>query len=659
MNWSYELLSEDERRTLQWLAVFAGGFTLDAAATVAGASRIEPTLGSLIDKSLVVARAGSDGAQRYGLLETVREYAGQRLAEAGETDAARDRHLVWIQRLARDAEPELCGPRQQEWLDAVESEHANIREAFSWCDETDNVEVALDIAANLCFFWKLRSHFSEGRARLAQGLAGIDDRSKQYAGAMWALADVSSWSGEADAAYAAAGQALEAARRSGDRRIEARALWTRGNVELLFDPSAARASSEHAIALADEVGDAWLQGVARQLHAMTWSLADQHDEARPLFDEAVAHAAEHPIAQLDAWNRANLMRAAVAHGEFDDAMLEFEAGMQKSLIIGDPSTRAFLIATHAEMLHLQGKRTDCDEILDAATSDLRLQVARQVVPFLYVVRAQNTVDDVERCRAAIADLRAYGSDLATGWPFFADALTTAMLLQASDIAGASASARFVAEVARAVAFVGVLTDQLRYLAYATVEDDVAAADAAAVESLDIAAARRFRPRIAPALDALGVVASARHQDLVAARLFGAADALRARIGTALLPPDLRFVEAARDASQDRARGEFDDAYREGSGLSEASAIEYARRAHGRRGRPSSGWASLTPSELQVVELAASGLTNRQIGGQLFISAGTVKSHLAHAFTKLGVTNRSALASLVARREVRSSESQPL
>jgi DNA-binding CsgD family transcriptional regulator len=232
-----------------------------------------------------------------------------------------------------------------------------------------------------------------------------------------------------------------------------------------------------------------------------------------------------------------------------------------------------------------------------------------------------------------------------------------MLLQAGDVAGAAASAGLTIEISRAVEFVGVLADQLRYSAYAKFEDDAAAADAAGVESLDIAAARRFRPRIANALDALGVVASARHQDLVAARLFGAADALRARIGTALVPPDLRFVEAARDASRDRAHDEFDDAYREGSGMSEASAVEYARRAHGGRGRPSSGWASLTPMEVQVVELAASGLTNREIGEQLFIGAGTVKSHLAHAFTKLGVTNRAALASLVARREVPAPDSR--
>jgi predicted ATPase/DNA-binding CsgD family transcriptional regulator len=657
MNWSYELLSEPERRTLQYLAVFSGGFTLDAASAVTGTTPIEPLLGSLIDKSLVVSQPGFDGSRRYGLLETVREYAGQRLAEARETEVARDRHLAWIQHLARNAEPELSGPHQQEWLDTVEREHANIRDAFAWCEITGNVDAAVDIAANLCFFWKLRSHFSEGLGRLTAGLAGIDERSSRYARAMWALADVSSWAGDSETAYNCAEKALEAARRCDDRRTAARALWTRGNVELLFDPSAARATSALAIAMADEVGDVWLQGVARQQHAMTWSEIDQHDEAGPVLDEAIALAARHDITHLDVWNCVNLMRAAVARGEFEAAMQLYEDGTRKSEIIGDPSTRVFLIATYGEVLRLQGKRKACDELLDAAAGDLRLQMARQVVPFLLVVRAHNTVEDVERCHAAIDELRAHGSELATAWPLLAEGASTALFLQAGDATRAAASARPIIAIAREVNFVGVLVDQLRYLGYATFDDDVAAADAACVESLDIAAARRFRPRIASALDALAVVASARGQDAVAARLLGAADALRARIDAARIPPDLRFVMAARDASRMRAGDGFEDAYAEGLALSEASAVEYARRAHGRRRRPASGWASLTPMEVQVVELAAQGLTNRQIAEQLFVSAGTVKSHLAHVFTKLDVTNRSSLASLVARREVQRADSR--
>src|SRR5262249_10660028 len=116
MDWSYELLSEAEQQTLRSLAVFAGGFPLDGAARVTGTAHVEPVLASLIDKSLVVAEAAPDG-RRYGLLETVREYAGQRLTDAGEVEAARDRHLGWIERLARDAEPQLCGAEQEIWLD--------------------------------------------------------------------------------------------------------------------------------------------------------------------------------------------------------------------------------------------------------------------------------------------------------------------------------------------------------------------------------------------------------------------------------------------------------------------------------------------------------------------------------------------------------------
>jgi DNA-binding CsgD family transcriptional regulator len=93
---------------------------------------------------------------------------------------------------------------------------------------------------------------------------------------------------------------------------------------------------------------------------------------------------------------------------------------------------------------------------------------------------------------------------------------------------------------------------------------------------------------------------------------------------------------------------FDAAHAEGTALTTNDAVAYARRARGERKRPSLGWASLTPTELEVVKLAARGLTNPEIGQRLFIGRGTVKTHLAHVYTKLGVANRTELATNVAR-----------
>src|SRR5262249_58397715 len=120
----------------------------------------------------------------------------------------------------------------------------------------------------------------------------------------------------------------------GDRRVAAGAPRRRGTVGILFDPRAARASAANAIALADEVDDVWLRGVSRQLHAMTRSQLEQHDEARPSLDEAIAIASEHAIPHLDVWNRVNLMQAAVAHGEFDEAVHHFETATRESATSG-------------------------------------------------------------------------------------------------------------------------------------------------------------------------------------------------------------------------------------------------------------------------------------------------------------------------------------
>jgi len=129
----------------------------------------------------------------------------------------------------------------------------------------------------------------------------------------------------------------------------------------------------------------------------------------------------------------------------------------------------------------------------------------------------------------------------------------------------------------------------------------------------------------------------------AARLFGAAEAMRQRIGVVRFPIHRAGYEASVAALRD-AMGEkdFDAAWAEGAGLSTEEAIAYARRGHGQRKRPASGWASLTPAELDVVRLVSEGLANKDIATRLFVSPRTVQAHLTHVYTKLGLTSRAQL-----------------
>ncbi|MEV8523632.1 BTAD domain-containing putative transcriptional regulator [Streptomyces sp. NPDC052000] len=185
VDWSWELLDTPERAVLRRLAVFAGGFALAQAETVCadpvpeGESALAPSpggvrsavaetdvldlLGSLVDKSLVVAAPGGDGAMRYRLLETVAEYAFERLEEAGERAAAELRHLAAYRELARTGERVLRGPRQQEVMECFEVEHDNVRAALRTAVDRRCEQDALCLTLAMAWFWQLRGHHAEAR----------------------------------------------------------------------------------------------------------------------------------------------------------------------------------------------------------------------------------------------------------------------------------------------------------------------------------------------------------------------------------------------------------------------------------------------------------------------------------------------------------------
>jgi len=180
LDWSHDLLSEPERVLLRRLAPFAGGWTLEAAEAVCGAgepSEDEPgraqdvfgPLAQLVDKSLVVAEEQA-GVTRYRLLETMRQYAAEKLEAAGEAAAARGRHLDWYLRQAERTAPGLQRPEHHLWLARLEVEHENLRAALGWAEATEAVEPWLRLAGALVRYWETHGDFSEGRRWLEGAL---------------------------------------------------------------------------------------------------------------------------------------------------------------------------------------------------------------------------------------------------------------------------------------------------------------------------------------------------------------------------------------------------------------------------------------------------------------------------------------------------------
>jgi non-specific serine/threonine protein kinase len=248
LDWSFALLTDAERRLLEEVAVFAGGFTLAAAEAVdggawgvdarratsdaPGAAETLDTLAALVEQSLVQVWQG-EGEPRYRLLETVRQFALARLVGRGGEAAARDRHAAYYRALVAEAERELVGPRQVWWLVELERELDNLRAALAWYRQGGRAEEGARLVTGLHRFWISQAHYREGRDWLAGLLREHGDRLptplrgralSQLGGVNWLLGDL-------DAAVAQVGEALGIFRATGDRAGQGDAALRLGEIE--------------------------------------------------------------------------------------------------------------------------------------------------------------------------------------------------------------------------------------------------------------------------------------------------------------------------------------------------------------------------------------------------------------------------------------------
>ena len=235
IDWSHELLSEAERTFFRRLSVFAGGWTLEAAEAVCSGGGVQVNdvldlLGGLVDKSLVVGTS-TGAAMRYRMLEPLRQYAREKLEEGGEAGEVRNRHAASFLALAEEAEPELVGQQQGAWVERLEAEHDNLREAFSWVLERGEGGTALRLGAALWRFWHTRGHLSEGTKWLERVLAeGEQAASSARVKALEGMGWMAQFQGEHQRARAIYEEMLELSRVLGDKGNIATALNSLGTV---------------------------------------------------------------------------------------------------------------------------------------------------------------------------------------------------------------------------------------------------------------------------------------------------------------------------------------------------------------------------------------------------------------------------------------------
>jgi predicted ATPase/DNA-binding CsgD family transcriptional regulator len=267
--WSYRLLDASERALLVRSSVFVGGWTLEAAEAVCsgGAVRSADVLDlmtELIDKSFVSAERSENDSVRYRLLEPLRQFTSERLANEPAIRDLRLRHARWFAGIAQTAAEQYHGPKQGAALSRIELEHANLRAALHWLYEYDEIDQADQLAASLWWFW-LRRNLQEGRGWLERLLESAAPKRPELrrANLLMELAAIAWLQGDFAVAQSWADESLEIARRHKDAPTTAYALGVAGRLGVVRgDYAAARGYFEESLALAREIGDGWWQSRA-------------------------------------------------------------------------------------------------------------------------------------------------------------------------------------------------------------------------------------------------------------------------------------------------------------------------------------------------------------------------------------------------------------
>jgi predicted ATPase/class 3 adenylate cyclase len=300
--WSYDLLDEEEKKLFRRLSVFVGGFTFEAAEAVCNAEG-DPSTGSgqalgidvldgvssLVDKSLL-RQEEVKGESRFMMLETIREYGLERLAESREEEAARRYHLNFFMALAEEAEPKLNGPDQIAWLDRLEVELDNLRAALEWSLACGEVEEGLRLGGALWWFWFLRGYFSEGYKRLERAIAESRGKSESVrAKALYVVGHLAHEIGNFERAAAMCEESLALFKELGDKSGIASSTLILGVV------AGSQGNSDRVVTLGEEslrlfreLGDKWGIALALYLLGGIARYRGDYGRATTLFEESLS-----------------------------------------------------------------------------------------------------------------------------------------------------------------------------------------------------------------------------------------------------------------------------------------------------------------------------------------------------------------------------------
>jgi len=518
VDWTYDALSDAERRLFSRLAVFGSTFTLDAAEAVVTSdddadADVLRTLSGLVDKSLVLVDApGADGHTRYRLLETMRLYARERLAESGDAGAVRSRHLARAVAVAHAAEAELDGRDQALAAARIDTEHDDFRVALAWGTSGGDPEAALRLALSVSRFWELRGHLSEGRGWLEAALTagGGGNFPGLRALALNATAVLAQHQGDYAAARGLYEHSLALRRRLDDRLGASAALVGLANLAALQGRlNEARAQFEEALGIGRSLEEPHV--VAAALTNLGWVAHAAGDlaTASAFYEEALSVRRDLADGHGTAMVMANLGDLALQQGDLGRADALHREGVELRRKVGDRSGVADSLTSLGRVALARGDRATSRRLHSEALTARRRLGDRPGMP---------------ASLSALAELARLDGDLAAAAALLEESLTVATDLDdrhciTLSLLHLARLARDQGDATRADALYRRATPSARRTGGGDGDRD----------SNEIPATAST----ATWLEGLGAIAVADGRHERAGHLLGAADALRQAIGTPL------------------------------------------------------------------------------------------------------------------------------
>jgi predicted ATPase/class 3 adenylate cyclase len=386
IDWSYGLLSDPERMLLRRLSAFAGGWTLEAAEQVCTGNGIAPPevldlLTHLVDKSLVTVTPAAQEA-RYGFLETIRQYALEKLIDSGEVEYIRGQHLKFIQGVAEDIDATYFGSGDVPWFDQMELELDNVRAALEWALRLENAEGGLQLAGTLVWFWYTRRLVHEGHRWLdeALGRPGAEKRTQGRAKALAALGLLQIATAEYGAGQFSLDESVSICRQLGDRHSLAHTLAWQGSFAGLWgDYSGGSRVLGEALELSRELNDTLGMGLSLVGLGNLKASEGNDKEARLYYEQGSTHLRKAGDLNMLAWTCRRLGHVTLRSNKYQQAFALFAESLNLNLQIGDMRGAAACLAAIGSISLRQGNASVAGRLYGASDALLE-SVSEQLMP---------------------------------------------------------------------------------------------------------------------------------------------------------------------------------------------------------------------------------------------------------------------------------------